>query len=1099
MQRRRLPALILTMLFLIAVLNPVAAPTAAGLSLGAPAGGSGSALVISAWQRLYQGWHGAGLATVTTRSGSFRHFSELHYRTPDGRNCWGTWCGAGEREEPQPWEYFDEPATYSYPVLCVTPEAGVKGYYRILFSGWTETKVESHVDFSSKPYQVVQTTKTVEHPPAELVLPVGLPGLGDPKLARTDVSMTPGSDLLVSWAPSTPGLGSLPDSCWVMTEAAKNRTILYQVAPLAAQPRAQLLTDADAWKPGVSQTIYVRVDHDAAAPLCPVSVTLDLPAWLQVEDAQGAQIAAGELPAYQFISPAQEGETVPVRTLSWKATFKPGRPFERWVTVTPSDIPEGARALGALLRPVETDNGNEIFTSQLQWLWKNVGATTSLSARRQPVGEGSSALTFTAELDGLLEGVLFLRLNGGGEERMILWPTGATSLTVLVQELGAPPVLDWYRYSAIVSQGTTQLEAELVQLVGGERRAGPKMTVPLTGDATGPWSAAGTESTTSASAAAIPAKRQPAGAVGGAGCATSDQPRVVIKAEPPVLREKEDFTSRITATVVDLPGLPAASGAPVTLAVTAPGLLSKVVSFGATTTATLTSDSRSPVDLTVTAETADGDTAYLVVPLGRYFLQGQVLLRPGDGSEQPVDRALVGAWEAGSATPYQTYTDALGQYRTAVRSTEPLTITAEAGGYVKGQLPGKTPGPNNEDTIEAPPLYLISDDTLLLARRRLDAIYGLHNTLGPADNLAGWAGLFPPPDTPDPTAPGAGIPAWLDRVEQSMSHPPHQEEALRRLNLALELEQIAARNAKWAADDIAATLWDDGLGLLTDLWAAANGTFEITRKMGDYYGGLRGKSDPVTQSLDRAKVNLLEQKSSLHDRIYDVVRRLVGNLSRAPAGLSSAEKAQWVDEKTNSLVSLITGKAWEQRQAALALWQPDPTVQQETLKAVTSPLPQGVSLDIKEVLADWIAREYLAMVSTELTDALKMAAADPAGFREGGYEVARLNVRDKLEFVEWTREKVSTTPVEAAFRQFFDGAVADYQNWGQLAIAAVTAGAAVPAMKQIDVGLGLVQTFFKGVRVAKAMNAYFETLAPESDWSRAVRDGIRTAFTSYAE
>ena len=1115
MRKRRLHAAFLTLLFLIAGLNLSRARFTAALAPPAEIAGP----TISAWRRQYQGWHGANLARVMNYGGSFRHYSELYYRTPDRRNCWGTWCqGSGAAPEaPKPHEYSEEPITFSYPVLCVSPgAANVKGYYRILFSGWTERKVETQIEFGEPPLvtaekrkanpdyepppsRTVQTVKTVEHPPAELILPVGLPGIGDPNRARTEVAMSDGSALLAGWAPSTPGLGGLPDSCWVLSESAKNRKILYEVAPVTAQPETQLLADVDAWQPGVPQTIYVRVDHDAGAPLCPVTITLDLPVWLHVKDGQGAKIEPGEGPAYQFIWPAAEDEAVPLRTLSWKATLQPGKPFERWVTVTPALVPEGVKSLGAILRPVETDNGNQAFKSGLQWLWKNIGATMALTALRQPAGEGSSAVTFTTRLEGQLEGPLFLRLAGGGEERMILWPGDATSLTVLVEELGAPPVLDWYRYSATVPPGAAQVEAELIHMVGGERRSGPKLTVPLTGDETGPWSAEG--GTARPSSTGIPAKQEPVDAVGTAGCtrAAADQPRILITADPPVLREKDKYSSRITATIVDLPGLPAREGAPLTLSVSSPGQLSSVIASGTTVTATLTSAARSAMDLTVSAKTADGDSAFLMVPLGRYFLHGRVLLRPGDGREQPVDRALVGAWEDGSKTPYQTYTDALGEYRTAVRSTTPLTVTADAGGYVRGQLPGKTRGPNDDDIIEAPPLYLVSEDTLDLAQRRLEAIYELHEALGPGDNLAGWAGLFPSPATPDPTAPGGGIPAWLGRIEDGMFHPPHQEEAIRRLNLALELEQIAARNAKWAADDIAATLWDDGLGLLTDLWSAANGTFEITKKMGDYYSKLRGRDDPVTQSLDQAKVNLLGQKDSLYDRIYEAMRRLVGNLSRAPESMSSAEKAQWLDEKTQSLVSLITGKAWEQRQAALALWQPDPTVQQETLQAVTNPLPQGVSLDIKEVLADWIAQEYLAMVSTELTDALKMAADAAPGFREGGYEVARLNVRDKLAFVEWTREKVSTTPVEEAFRTFFEGAVADYQNWGQLAIAAVTAGAAVPAMKQIDVGLGLVQTFLKGVRVGKAMDAYFETLAPESDWSRAVRDGLRTAFTSYAE
>ena len=1075
-------------LLALALLLSLAPPTAAGTSLVPP--------------ELYkrQGWHGANQATIFKYTITWLEGTELYARQPDGRDCWLTegdfWCEGDPRPKP-PVKVHEDPKvqTWEVDLLCVWPANNqVRGEYTIVLAPWEE-KIQTIIGWNP-PGQAIWDTRIIPHDATVLNVPVRYPDPIRPGSVKT--WLEPGFSWLVQdWAPSQPGLGHLPDSCWTLKQGVGSREILYQVAPLAVQPKVTVLADTAAWKVGEPQTIYVRVDHDATAPLCPVDVALDLPAWFRLDETQGARVTAGKVPSPKMTLNLATGDWTPTQRLSWSATLKPGRPFERWVRVVPSDPPEGVWQTAVLTEPVTIRTGNEELTAPEASLMLSYSTRMGLNAEVRPAGEGAWALTVKTEIAGQPVQDQVLRLTAGGAERVVYLPEGGTGATVLLREAGAPPVLDWYQWEMTVPLGTGDVALTLTarSYPAGEERTGPTLTVPLTGGQSGPWSEAkwvgGTQ------AGAVPPARDPLDAMGPEGCTPASyaaEQRIQLTASPPVLREKNQYTSTITARLL---GTPEKSSLPLTLQAAAPGQLKNVQATGPVVTGTLTTTVKEPNDLLVTAQSADGDSAYILVPVGKYFVQGKVLYRSGDGTEQAIDRALVGGWEPGRTGPHVTYSDSLGEYRTAVGATSGIKVTAEAPGYLAGAL-ASTPLPDDEGLIKAAPLYLVTQDSINLVRRRAEAVAALHKSLEPLDELMGWANLIEPPNQSDP-ADSREIATWLSRIEASQVRPAHQEEALRRMALALELEQTAARDAKIIADDIATAIWGDGLVLLTELWSVTNGTLEITKKMSQYYGKLRGSNDPIARSLDQAKVDLALRQQNAYDLLYDGLQRVVGNLRQAPAHLTSAQKAEWLDRRTKALLLFITKRAWQNRQAALDGWSPDPSPQQQTMSVVTGPLPPGVSLDIKEAIADWLTTEYLEMVYAESRTAVLTAAKDPAGFPEGGYEVAHAAVRDKLRWVEYYREKVSPTPMEEGFKTFLNGSVEDYRGWGQLAIAAVTGGAAVPVLKQTDIGLSVVRLLISSVRLTKAAGAYSETLAADSFWSRSVREGIRAAMSAGAD
>gem|GEM_PF-2325465 len=597
-----------------------------------------------------------------------------------------------------------------------------------------------------------------------------------------------------------------------------------------------------------------------------------------------------------------------------------------------------------------------------------------------------------------------------------------------------------------------------------------------------------------ASVVALPEKRNPADDLkdgicsAGVATATPAPERIKLEANPPLLRSQDGYKTTITARLVDLPGKPAAKGVPITLEANSGATLTNVRTQGTVTTATLSIDPQKALDdsdVLVTAKSADGYGNILIVPVGGLWLMGQVLLRPGDGSESPVDGARVTAREVDGSNVYTGTTESNGWYQIRIKEGKKLAVSVDALGYLPAQLEKPTDPPGKDDAVKAPPIYLVKRDTLEHARRKVAQIQTYQKGLAMGDSLLTKA-LNWQATVPDPTTPGGKLEQWLQKVANEKSSPPHREEALRRLNLALETAEIAGRDAKTYADEFATAAWDDGVGAALDLLKAVQG-------MGD----MLGKKAAETPDADHQR--LLEQQLSidfkpkrqaLEDKFHGMLMGIFRKIDDVQGlGLVGGERS---DELINFIIAIITD--WSSKTVNQA-WQTDDPGQKLLIDTMTGKLPDGIAREIKEVISDAVALAYLETVNAELTAALDRAAqGHPGGFQEGYYQLAQIDVRQRTVTLNHTRNGVGNTPTDVLIKEFVEGSLKDLQGWGYLAITAVTAGQAAAALEKIDFALDIGNALLKGKRFLAGLDMLNQTLSVRSDWWKAMTGGIQASM-----
>ncbi|HWI63472.1 MAG TPA: stalk domain-containing protein, partial [Symbiobacteriaceae bacterium] len=577
-----------------------------------------------------------------------------------------------------------------------------------------------------------------------------------------------------------------------------------------------------------------------------------------------------------------------------------------------------------------------------------------------------------------------------------------------------------------------------------------------------------------------PASHIRRGGCGGTTVGTVDEQRISLKAEPAKLDEKNNYTAKVTAQIVALPGRPAATGLPITLDVVPPGELKEIKQQADGVSATLTTTDKQDLEVMVRARSADGAVAFLIVPVGNVALRGDVVRRPGEGKDVPVVGAQVTAVSAGGKE-YQNNTDSRGEYKMTLKAEEAMKVTVTAPGYLDARLKGATPAtPNAFGWIQADPIYLVPRDLFDFTHRRGETVYALNKEMFfGSSTLLGLLGPAAP--VADPLAPGASLDVWLNGIETNPERPAHTEEALRRMNLALEVALLAGTDAKTYADEVASAIWDDGLGMLMDLLNTVNGLSEVTKKQ------LPLAAPSSAEIMDNMlKTNLTPTRKSVEQRLADLIYTALG-------GTLGAE---WTQERAEALIEHLTEKSIEQSRKTIEQhWKPEPGAQEAVVDMVTGKAGDVLSREAKGAISSLILKRYLEMLTTELDGALRRGVAGPdKGFTANQFAEAQRKVRANIALVRTTRELVGNTPGDEALKTFVEGSMKDYNAWGKLLISAVTLGRAVPVLKRVDIALDLGSAALKGYRFQKGMKLLDETLTPGSIWWQAVQRGIRQAF-----
>jgi len=595
----------------------------------------------------------------------------------------------------------------------------------------------------------------------------------------------------------------------------------------------------------------------------------------------------------------------------------------------------------------------------------------------------------------------------------------------------------------------------------------------------------------------LPTAVKPADTVPSRGCPMSGPQtinrdvRIGLSANPPVMRKETGYTTKIFANVKELPGRPIEDGLPLKLELVFHGDVATLADIKQTEdglTATLSLPpglQEKPRDLLLRATSKDGHTEHLIVAVDAVLLRGNVVQRPGDGTETPIEGAAVLAGPASGGPQSDTVTDAQGYFEIPAWTEGPYFVLASADGYIQGQPSEPVPASGGKSYLDVAPTVLVFRDEVTLATDRAKKVSELHRAL-----LGGGlvARVLPAPSLPDPAAAGGAVPEFLRRLESGASTRPDSEEAVRRLSLALEVGQLGGRDSAAYASDIASAIYDDGVGMLTDLLSAITSAKELgVFKLGKLSEG-SAQAGRLQEVLD---VNLLPQQQTYKEKF---VQALTSALQKylLEGAVPSASTEAVAGAIADKVIDSATGRARQELENASQI---DPEAEAAALDVLFATPAESLHREVKAAIAGVLSRSYIEMVYSELASAAADAVAGaPTGFAEGGYADAHQHLRANVQIIETTRHQVGFTPGDEALKTFVNGAISDYRAWGKALIIAVTGGQAIPVLARIEPAIDLISAIVKARRFAIGLDLMKETLMPGSIYWQAVGRGIRSAF-----
>ena len=514
-----------------------------------------------------------------------------------------------------------------------------------------------------------------------------------------------------------------------------------------------------------------------------------------------------------------------------------------------------------------------------------------------------------------------------------------------------------------------------------------------------------------------------------------------------------------------------------------------------------------------TARLPGGHSASAVVEVAQRLLRGQVVRRhagadrddpEGDGLS-PVAGAQVSL--APDFNPDLTsHTDSQGRFSIPVPTAGTHTV------YVRkpGNQPPMTVTHSAPVTVTAgdtekhltEPLHLASLSVL----DKLKTVY-----LPPVSEFLQATPAEAWLQIGSPTNPAPAIEAFLQRLQTQAQTASYDEEALRRLNLAVWTAYEGTRAAQEVAEFAADQIWEGSCAALTRLMVKTLEKINLLQILKD---GLHKDIEQLSRSgtdpdrlrqlreklalLERAETKFVEVKRRLNQAAYSLYSQIAVRLAKAGP-----------ESRTTKRLFLQLVKYWNDRMLEYAGDQVEDwlrqsqlgqlTVQETSrrLQSVTDSLSQ-LETDLRQALRQYLALGFRHEVARALLEATEAAAAGRFPQRPYSYAAAQRAVELAMEQLQSEirgfRAYLDSDWGYVFWLDFVNGVLDDWDGWAKAMMVAVSGGTLAQAVAIADRILQAVEVLMPVVQVVNGVQAV-QRIDEDGRLTAATVQGIRFALS----
>lgn len=508
-----------------------------------------------------------------------------------------------------------------------------------------------------------------------------------------------------------------------------------------------------------------------------------------------------------------------------------------------------------------------------------------------------------------------------------------------------------------------------------------------------------------------------------------------------------------------------------------------------------------------------GRSAHAVVEVGQRLVRGQVLRRhagadpvdpEGDGLS-PVAGAEV-SWSPDFAAETTGQTDAQGRFALALPESGTYTVyVRKPGGPPPWTVTRSGPVPvagADQEVALSDPLYLAS--LSVLEKLRSYYLPPVTNFLAPTV-IETWLQMAPP------THVGSAIESFLTRLQTQEETAAHDEEALRRLNLAVwmafEGTRAADEVARFAADQV----WEGSLGALTRLLRKTIEQIKVVeilkgRLQRDIAELTASGGDPVRLKQLRDQLALLE---AAQERFLEIQRRINRAAHTFYSQLAVRLAKSAPDARQTKVLFLKLALYWNQQIQSLVgdqveQWVAESRLGRRTAEEVArllEPVEDALAqLDqnLREALGRYLALGFRHQVAAALLEASEAAATGRFPQRPYSYAAADRAVGLALERLQDEVGRFRTlTAGEHGYGfwlDFVNGVIADWDSWAGAALTALTAGTAAAAVQAADKVLHALEALLPVAQLISGLTAA-QAIDEDGGITAATVHGIRLALS----
>jgi hypothetical protein len=514
-----------------------------------------------------------------------------------------------------------------------------------------------------------------------------------------------------------------------------------------------------------------------------------------------------------------------------------------------------------------------------------------------------------------------------------------------------------------------------------------------------------------------------------------------------------------------------------------------------------------------TARLPGGRSASAVVEVAQRVLHGQVVRRhagadrddpDGDGLS-PVAGAQV------SLTPdfnpdLTSQTDSEGRFSIAVPDTGTYTV------YVRkpGNQPPMTLTHSSHFLVTAgetevnltEPLYLASLSVL----NKLKTVYLPQvSDFLQASPVEMWLQID------SPTNPAPAIDAFLQRLQTQTQTASYDEEALRRLNLAVWTAYEGSRAAQEVAEFAADQIWEGSFAALNRLMVEALEKINLVQTLKDNLNkqiqqliGSGGDSTRLKQlkdqlaMLERAETKFVEVKRRINQAAYSLYSQIAVRLAKSGP-----------DSRTTKRLFLQLVKYWNDRMLEYAGDQVEDwllksklgqlTVQETSrrLQSVSDSLSK-LDTDLRQALKQYLALGFRQEVARALLEATEAASAGRFPQRPYSYAAAQRAVDLAMEQLQAEinrfRSYLGSDLGYNFWMDFVNGVIDDWNGWAKATSVAVSGGTLAQGVAIADRILEAVDRLLPVVQVVNGVLAV-QSIDEDGAITVATVKGIRFALS----